>query len=243
MSQVNLNSSVGSWVAAYPQVSRIFESLQIDYCCGGERSLEQACRDRGLDPREIVQQFEQAISDDGPSPENWLDAPLAELCDHIEQTHHAYLKRELPRLAELVAKVAQAHAENHPELTTIQQVFASLRAELEPHMFKEEHILFPAIRKMEQSSGDPRFPFGSVANPIRMMEYEHDNAGAGLERIHSLTGGYAVAPDACNSYRAMLDGLRQLEQDMHQHVHKENNILFPRAIQLEAARTECGHRI
>lgn len=236
MAQVNLNSSVGNWVAAHPQTSRVFESLQIEYCCGGGISLEQACWDRGLNPQQVVQQLEQAVDEDEQTTENWLSAPLAELCDHIEQTHHAYLKEELPRLTEMVAKVVAAHGEGHPELAAVQEVFASLRAELEPHMFKEERVLFPAIRQLEQSADNPSFPFGAVANPIRTMEQEHDDAGSALSRIHALTHDYQAPEDACNTYRAMLARLRQLERDMHQHVHKENSILFPKAIELERTR-------
>lgn len=236
MTQVNLNSSVGAWVAAHPQTSRVFEALQIEYCCGGGKSLEQACWDRGLDPQQVVQQLEQAVAEDGQAAENWLDAPLTELCDHIEQTHHAYLKQELPRLTETIAKVVEAHGTSHPELAMVQEVFAALRAELEPHMFKEEHVLFPAIRRLERSADSPSFPFGTVANPIRVMEQEHDNAGYALSQIHALTRDYQVPEDACNTYRAMLSRLRHLERDMHQHVHKENSILFPRAIELEQSR-------
>lgn len=233
MKQVNLNSSVGTWVAAHPQTSRVFEALQIEYCCGGGKSLEQACWDRGLDPEQVVQQLEQAIVEEEQSTENWLGASLTGLCNHIEETHHAYLKQELPRLTDIIAKVVEAHGVNHPELATVQEVFASLRAELEPHMFKEEQVLFPAIRQLEQCTDDRSFPFGSVANPIRMMEQEHAAAGYALSRLHTLTRNYQVPEDACNTYRAMLAGLRQLERDMHGHVHKENSILFPRAIELQ----------
>lgn len=234
MTRNDLNSSVGNWVAAHPQTSRVFEALQIDYCCRGGESLEQACRQRGLDPQQVALQLEQAVADEDPTAENWLEASLTELCNHIEQTHHAYLKEELPRLTEMIAKVVAAHGESHPELAAVQEVFASLRAEMEPHMFKEEHVLFPAIRQLEQSADHRPFPFGTVANPIRMMEQEHDNAGNALSRIRALTRDYQVPDDACNTYRAMLAGLRQLELDMHQHVHKENSILFPRAIERES---------
>jgi len=236
MTQVNLNSSVGNWVAAHPDTSRVFEALKIDYCCGGEVSLEQACRNRGLDPQHVVAQLEEMIAQEEPTTQNWQDASLADLCDHIEQSHHGYLKVELPRLAQMIAKVAKIHGADHPELATIQEVFASLRVELEPHMFKEERVLFPAIRQLEQSAEDPCFPFGTVANPIRMMEHEHDDAGYALSRIQTLTRDYQVPEGACNTYRAMLAGLRHLERDMHRHVHKENSILFPRAIELESKR-------
>lgn len=235
MTSVDLNEPVGSYVARHPQTSRVFEAHQIDYCCCGDKPLEQACRDRELDPQQIAGQLEQAIADDETPSEDWLQAPLIDLCDHIEQTHHAYLRTELPRLTQMIGKVVNAHGESHPKLHELQRVFAALCAELEPHMFKEERILFPAIRRMEQSTATPSFPFGTVANPINMMEHEHDNAGAALSQLRRLTSDYQPPTDACNTYRAMVDGLRELELNMHQHVHKENNILFPRAIELERA--------
>jgi regulator of cell morphogenesis and NO signaling len=236
MAQLSLNTSVGNWVAQHPQTSRVFESLQIDYCCGGGKALEQACWERQLDPQQVIAELERAIhaGDEKPT-EDWINARLTELCDHIEQTHHTYLRSELPRLTELISKVVAAHGEAHPELSTLKQVFAELRAELEPHMLKEEQVLFPAIRQLEQADAPPAFPFGTLANPIRMMEHEHDKAGAGLSQIRDITGGFEVPADACNTYRAMLDGLRELEADLHRHIHKENNILFPRAIALEEA--------
>jgi regulator of cell morphogenesis and NO signaling len=236
MPPLDLTTPVGNWVAMHPQTSRVFESLQIDYCCGGGTPLEQACRDRHLDPQQVVEQLNQAVKGSAEPAEDWLNASLAALCDHIEHTHHAYLHRELPRLANMISKVVAAHGTSHPELSRVEQLFAELRAELEPHMFKEERVLFPAIRRIEQSDVAPMFPFGTVANPIGVMEHEHDRAGECLAQIRAITSDYKVPQDACNTYRAMLDGLREVELDMHQHVHKENNILFPRAISLEGTR-------
>ena len=238
MTQLDLNTTVGQWVANHPQTSRIFEAARIDYCCGGGKPLEQACWDRQLNPQDILAQLHEAVATTDSQPDqNWSQAGLTELCDHIEQTHHAYLRTELPRLTSLIAKLVNAHGDTHRELPEVQQVFAALRSELEPHMFKEEQVLFPAIRRLEQSETQPTFPFGTVANPIRMMEHEHDTAGNALDRIRELTCDYAVPADACNTYRAALDGLRALEGDMHLHVHKENSILFPRAVEREGALT------
>jgi regulator of cell morphogenesis and NO signaling len=186
-------------------------------------------------------QLHEAVKAAGGEPtEDWTQASLATLCNHIEQTHHAYLRTELPRLTTLIAKLVDAHGEAHPELPKVQHEFAALRGELEPHMFKEEQVLFPAIRRLEQVKTPPTFPFGTVANPIRMMEHEHDNAGNGLAHIRELTCEYRVPADACNTYRAALHGLSELELDLHQHIHKENNLLFPRAMEME--RSLSGRR-
>jgi regulator of cell morphogenesis and NO signaling len=235
LAPLGLSSSVGSWVAAHPRTSRVFEALQLDYCCGGGKSLEEACRHKNLAPESVIQQLEHVIaeSESESSPSSWLTASLTDLCDHIEHTHHTYLKAELPRLHEMITKVFHKHGGQHPELADVYRAFMDLESELVPHMFKEENILFPAIRRLEQAGGSQAFPFGSVANPIRMMEHEHDHAGNALARIRQATHDFAVPNDACNTYRVMLDSLATLESDLHQHIHKENNILFPRAIQLE----------
>jgi regulator of cell morphogenesis and NO signaling len=159
---------------------------------------------------------------------------LSDMCDSIESSHHAYLRQELPRLTQLVAKVLSVHGAQHTWLSELSDAFQQLREELVPHMFKEEQILFPAIRTIEQSRTVPFFPFGSVDNPIRMMEHEHDVAGQALKTMRETTSDYALPVGGCNTFRAMLDGLRELEYDLHQHIHKENNILFPRASRLAA---------
>ena len=234
MSELNQKTSVGQWVARCPQTAREFEKLRIDYCCRGNVSLEEACRARRLDPLEVITKLLEVIEqDEATVGVDWTKSPLSRLCDHIEQTHHAFLKTELPRLSVLIDKVLDAHIANHPELSDLRQVFGQLRDELEPHMFKEEKILFPAVRRLEQETAPPEFSFGTVANPIRMMEHEHDVAGQALEKIRELTSDFHVPDDACNSYRVLLEDLRRLEEDLHQHIHKENNILFPRALQLE----------
>ncbi len=240
MTQLTLDSPVGDWVSQHPRTSRTFEALRIDYCCGGRTPLEQACRERELDPEQVLGELEQTLQRRDEAPvTDWLNVPLAALCDHIEQTHHAYLRSELPRLATMISKVVNAHGERHPELPDVQRAFSALAAELVPHMAKEEQVLFPAIRQLEQSGAVPSFPFGTVANPIHIMEQEHENAGDALSQLRTLTSDFAVPEGACNTYRAMLDGLHELELDMHQHIHKEDNILFPRAIGLEVARVDA----
>lgn len=226
---------VGELVAEKPGRSRVFEKLGIDYCCGGKRPLDVACAEKGLDPETLLQALKafDAASSAGGDGRDWRTAPLSELADHIVATHHAYLREELPRLSALVNKVAGAHGEHRPELLQVREIFAALKAEMEQHMMKEEQILFPMCKVLETANAVPSFHCGSVQNPIRVMEHEHDSAGNALHRMNAMTHGYTPPQEACNSYRAMLEGLERLEADMHQHVHKENNILFPRAIALE----------
>ena len=235
MSQTILNRSVGELVAECPARSQVFEELQIDYCCHGGISLQEACQQQDLDPGEVLVRLapQEVLASD---VRDWLTAPLCELCDHIERTHHAYLRTELPRLALLIAKVAEVHGDRHAELHDVKRIFHGLQDELMPHMMKEEHILFPAIRRLELASHPLNLPFGTVQNPIRMMEREHDAVGNLLRHLRSLTNDFTAPEGACNTYRAMLDGLRELELDLHEHIHKENNILFPRAAKLEASR-------
>lgn len=235
MQTLNAKTTVGDFVRENPNRARVFESLQIDYCCGGKVPLEQACKKQGLEPSAVLSQLEQC--DQSGRSASLVDADsmtLTELADHIEATHHAYLKEELPRLDFMTDKVARVHGEHEPRLAQTRQAFLALKAELEPHMMKEERILFPIIRQLEQADGPLQFHCGSVANPIRQMEHEHDQAGGALGVLSESTDRYTPPEWACNTYRAMLDSLARLEADMHQHVHKENNVLFPKAIQLEA---------
>ena len=234
MTELAKDTPVGQWAVHRPQAIHVLERHGVDYCCGGDKPLTDACRDAGVDLQQVFDDLNLAEpSEHGASPSNWCDASLTELCDHIEQTHHAFLREQLPQLTERIAKVVAAHAEKHPELLDVQSTFQDLRAELEPHMIKEECILFPAIRIMEKGSPPFVFPFGSVRNPIGAMEHEHDNAGNAVRRLHELTDGYTVPGNACTTYRAMLEGLQRLEADLHEHIHKENNILFPGAAKLE----------
>lgn len=230
-----LADTVGDWVTTHPATSRVFERHKIDYCCGGGRSLEEACRSAKADVQVVLADLSD-ISSRGQSDDevDFTSQSLAEMCDQIEATHHEYLKGELPRLTQLVEKVVSVHGDQHSWLAQFGESFRQLREELVPHMFKEEQILFPAIRTIEQTGKMPAFPFGSVDNPIRMMEHEHDVAGQALRDLRAASLGFTLPEGGCNTFRAMLDGLRELEADLHQHIHKENSILFPRASRLAA---------
>lgn len=236
MNVLDTQAAVGQLVRERPARARVFERFGIDYCCGGRRPLDQACRERQLDLGLVLDALNELDPHaHGADAADWSTAPMGELADHIEATHHAYLRRELPRLAGLLEKVVAAHGDRHPELWDVRMVFAGLKAELENHMLKEERILFPMVRQLERAATLPRFHCGSVGNPIVVMEHEHDAAGAALASLRSLTDGYTPPAGACNTYRALLDGLAELEADLHLHIHKENNILFPRARDAEAA--------
>lgn len=237
MGQLDVNSSVADWVLQRPDRSRLFSRLGIDYCCGGHKSLAEACAENGLDGETVVQTLEAAEAMNvaaGAEERDWREASLAELCDHIEQTHHQYVREQLPRVHGLLDKVIGAHGENHPELWEVKEHFTNLGHELFSHLQKEEGVLFPAIRMLEAGQVTPAaLPFRTVANPIRMMVAEHDAAGEELGAIRRLTHDYQPPADACGSYRAMLDALKGWEEDLHEHIHKENNILFPRAVAFE----------
>jgi regulator of cell morphogenesis and NO signaling len=225
-----LSHTVGSLVAANPNLARTFEKLGIDYCCGGKKTLEQACADKGLDAHTVMRLIE---ADQQPPSAEAVDAAsmsLTELADHIQQTHHAWLRTELPRLQGLVERIAARHGDKNLKLPQLPIVFAAFRSDLEAHMAKEEEILFPLIRKIDASFGDGTCACGTVENPIRVMEIEHQHAGDALQIMRQITNEYSTPPGACNTYRATMHSLQQLEADMHQHVHKENNVLFPRAI-------------
>lgn len=234
MTMMTTDVTVGELVAERPGRSRVFEQLGIDYCCGGKKPLAEVCGAKGLDPQTVVKML-LAIEQAGEPREPDCQAmSLTELADHIEATHHAYLREELPRLSRLVGRIAEVHGQRRPELVELSAVFGDFVAEIESHMLKEEDVLFPMIRQIDGASSPPSFHCGSLANPIRVMELEHDGAGNALARMRELTNGFVPPEDACNTYRAAFDALAGLEANMHQHVHKENNILFPRALEVEA---------
>jgi regulator of cell morphogenesis and NO signaling len=236
MTILNSETPVGQLVADRPARARVFERLGIDYCCGGKMPLDQACRDKGLDVAGVVRELELPGADDaGHDAFDASRATMSELVDHIVASHHGFLQRELPRLAMLADQVKAAHGSNHPELHELLAVLDGLKEELSFHMLKEEKILFPIIKQLETATEMPQFHCGSVINPIAVMEHEHADTGGALARLRSLTGGYAPPADACPTYCALLDGLAELESDLHRHIHEENNILFPRAHAAEQA--------
>ena len=236
MSTITQERTVAELVLERPARSRIFEALGIDYCCGGKKTLEAACAKKKLAAPEVIALL--AALDGETALERQPDPgamALGQLIDHVLEAHHAYLRRELPRLSAMLQKVERVHGDRNERLAAMLTVFEAFTLKLNQHMMKEEEILFPAIARMEATGAEVAACFGSVANPIAQMEAEHDDAGNALEQLRSLSNDYTPPDWACNTYRALLDGLHDLECNMHAHVHKENNILFPRAIRLEAA--------
>ena len=214
-------------VSEAPSRAAVFERLRLDYCCHGDRSLEAACAEAGLDVSGVAAELAAATA---PASVAHPTEPAA-LAGHIEATHHRYLHEELPLLDELAAKVLGVHGDRHAALATVRRLVAELREDLEPHLLKEERVLFPSIRALV--AGAREFPFGTVRNPIRMMTMEHDRAGELLAALRGATGGYAVPDDACGSFRSLYGRLERLEADTHLHIHLENNVLFPAAIAVE----------
>ena len=228
-------TKIGEIVAAQPSLARVFESLGLDYCCGGKQTLAAACARKSLDASSILGLLEKAATETANAPKEPDPSAmtLSELADHIENTHHLYVKRELPRLLEMAERVALKHAWKDGRLPEVYRRVGALTEEMIAHMNKEEKILFPLIRDLESGAAVASH-CGFIGNPIRQMETEHESAGSATERLRSLTDGFVSKADDCNTHRALLAGLLEFEGDLHRHVHKENNILFPRALSLAA---------
>ncbi len=225
-----------------PAATRVFEKLGIDYCCGGNQSLEQACRAANLAVDQVLDSLEMAEQTTRAAQEihDWQSEPLGDLVAHIKSTHHKYTREEIARLGPLFEKVCSVHGKNHPELLQVRASFTGLAQELTMHMMKEEMVLLPYIVRMEEAvlQHEPVLPppFGSVQNPVSMMEQEHESAGNALRAIRQASCSYTPPGDACVSYQTLYRALAEFEADLHQHIHLENNILFPRAIAMETAQ-------
>lgn len=238
---IELDGTVGQHAAAHPASKRVFEKLGIDYCCGGGSSLSDACDEHGIEFDQLVEMLNSEESRSTGARGANLDFPsmsLAALSDHIVREHHVFTRDENERITALLEKVCSVHGDNHAELFEIQKIFGMMRLELENHMLKEERMLFPYISLMESSLGFnqpvPPAPFGSTRNPIRVMLSEHDAAAEQLREIRQLSGDFTLPQDACTSYRSLYEALEGLEKDLHEHIHLENNLLFPKAIDMES---------
>lgn len=221
---INLDTTVAQIAVEYPLSTRVFARHNIDFCCGGGSPLEEVCRQNGLEAAEILTEIQNEILPQS-NEKQWDKEPLNDLIDHILTVYHRPLDEEIPRLEFMVHKVYDVHGDKNPKMfSELRQVYLNLKNELSAHMMKEEQILFPMIK-----SGN-----GSMAaGPINVMLQEHDSAGDALKRIRELTNNYLVPKEACNTWRALWHGLEAFEKDLHQHIHLENNILFPGALKME----------
>jgi regulator of cell morphogenesis and NO signaling len=228
----NIDSALrlGDLVNEVPGSARVFERHQLDYCCGGGRSLDEACSDRGLDASAIVAELVAMEPTDEP---DWASMSPVQLVDHIEATHHRYLADEFGRLGALAEKVAGVHGGRHPELLEVRSTHDELRADLEPHLAREERVLFPMIRELSDATVAVNFRGGVLRHPVLQMLRDHDRAGELLGRLRGLTADYRTPDDGCASFRSFYEGLAELESDTHLHIHKENNLLFPAVLEME----------
>ena len=228
--------TVGQIAAEFPAAVRVFEKYGIDFCCGGKLPVGQAAAAKSLDAAYLLAEIELALETPTPDATDWFTAPLPQLVDHIVDTHHVYMKAQLPVVEARLAKVLNAHGERHGTvLREVSRVYAAMKQELDGHLMKEEMVLFPLVRALVGGAPAGSFHCGSVKNPIRVMWMEHESAGEALREMRELTAGYALPADACNTFRVLYFELQEMERDLHRHIHLENNILFPRAIAPEEA--------
>lgn len=232
--------TVGQWVANHPQSARVFESHNIDYCCGGRRSLEDVCSQKGLDAAALKAELDEALRESSPKAgTDWRKEPLGALVDHIESTHHGFIRAERPRLTALAQKVARVHGSRHRELMELAAAVDRVFLQLDPHLDLEENVFFPACRNWENAAAGTA-PDKALIDGVSGLEDEHVEMGQILETIRHLTNGFRPPEDACNSYLALFHGLEELEADLHEHIHKENNILHSRILAALGKAKEKG---
>ncbi|WOD45282.1 iron-sulfur cluster repair di-iron protein [Hwangdonia lutea] len=235
--QKDSEKQIGQFVAEDYRTAAVFSKYKIDFCCNGNRSIQEACEKKGIDSNVLLDELHSVLNNKGGESIDYKSWPLDLLIDYIEKRHHRYVEEKIPVLRQFLDKLCRVHGERHPELFKINELFTASAGELAAHMKKEELILFPFVKKMVSATlnqGAVQSPqFGTVENPIAMMMQEHDNEGERFREIAALTNDYNPPADACNTYRVTYAMLQEFEQDLHLHIHLENNILFPKAIKLE----------
>lgn len=236
--KITKETIVGQLVAQDYRTATVFKQNEIDFCCNGNRSIADACAQKGIDADKMVKKLENLFQENGSVEEDYNSWPLDQLIDHIEKRHHHYVKARIPEIIPFLEKVASVHGERHSELWEVERLFKEAANNLLDHMGKEEQVLFPHIKRMIQSKRSGisfSTPFGTIQNPIGMMMSEHDAEGERFRKIAHLTGNYAPPADACNTYKVTLALIKEFEDDLHLHIHLENNILFPKSVAMENA--------
>lgn len=228
---------IGEVVANDYRTATVFKNHSIDFCCNGNRSIDEACKSENIDSQQLINELNEVLNDTSEKAVGFNHWPLDLLADYIEKTHHRYCERKINEIKPYLEKITKAHGEQHPELIEINELFKETAGKMSVHMKKEELILFPFIRKMTKvkSTGEalttPKF--GSVESPIDIMRDDHNEEGERFQRIRTLSQNYTVPEDGCATYKVTFAMLNEFEDDLHQHIHLENNILFPKSIVLE----------
>jgi len=235
--QKDSEKQIGQFVAEDYRTAAVFSKYKIDFCCNGNRSIQEACEKKGIDSNVLLDELQTVLTKKNGESIDYKSWPLDLLIDYIEKKHHRYVEEKIPVLRQFLDKLCRVHGERHPELLKINELFIASAGELASHMKKEELILFLFVKKMvnaQLEQGGVQSPqFGTVENPIAMMMQEHDNEGERFRKIAELTNNYNPPADACNTYRVTYAMLDEFEKDLHLHIHLENNILFPKAVKLE----------
>jgi regulator of cell morphogenesis and NO signaling len=236
---INRETKVKEVALSNAGAKQVLEKAGVDYCCGGEKSLREACMESRVPFEELISRLQETAGQSSPAEAKWTTEPLNELTRHIVEKHHRYVREAISQIRPLLAKVRAKHEAGHAELSGIETAFLRLGDEMIAHMQKEEQILFPYIDRLARSAAENRAPeppfFGTVRNPIQVMIHEHDSAGDLAKQIRNASSNYAPPADACPSFQNLYRQLQEFEADLHEHVHIENNVLFPRAMEMESA--------
>lgn len=231
MKDFNVNAiTIGEIVALDYRAASVFKEAGIDFCCGGRKSLDESCKEKGIDPLKLEEQLKEIGSTPVSLAQNFNDWDLGFLSDYIINTHHKYVLKALPELIQYTQKIASVHGERHPELLEVADLFSRINHELLQHLKKEEELLFPAIKEAIRKV-NPEIK-NIIESEISRMSVEHEFAGGAMDRINEMTKSYYIHSDSCNTYKVALILLKQFEDDLHTHVHLENNILYPKALKL-----------
>lgn len=232
-----VKNTIGEVVATDYRAASVFNKHSIDFCCNGNRSIEDVCKEKNIDTHQLLEELKSELADSSRKATDFNTWPLDLLADYIEKKHHKYCEAKITEIKPYIQKINSVHGSRHPELAEVEELFGKTAGEMSMHMKREELTLFPYIRKMvnarEKSEKVEKPRFGSVESPIAKMMQDHDNEGERFRRIREITNDYTVPEDGCNTYKVTLAMLKEFEEDLHMHIHLENNILFPKSLKLE----------